>query len=1344
MSFRTIIVSLISCVLLLVSPSASALVDTNANGLSDLWEKLFNNSQLFSSANPDHAPAADPDKDGWTNLQEAAAGTNPFDGNPPTGLVRPEISYTPGTFDESDPPPNPPSGGGGEDPFGTGTTAPTGPPRILIDPPLATLTWPTIAGKTYQVFVSENLVDWTPASDSYVGSGDPQSFQSENVYSDGTLPPKVFLRIVIGDTDSDGDTLSDWEEGQLTLDPFSPDTDRDGIPDNTDPLPKTSATLADPDGLGLENAGLLTGLKANWTFEETSIPLGTLFGKNEARCENRAPTTTPSWPVLVPFNLQGTPFFSRRGFVSHGLPIADKSIFGDGKVFTGITNSFTLSFWHRFQKDSIRNGNTVHKCLWSLSNSSPSTSSIESNTLAVRRKNATEEEIYLGAYTWDNNGGNPKSTILGKSFTRPLGKADDGKWHQYTIVRSGGKFTLLIDGVIMPGLNDQAVTWLTIPLTKTTPTTVADYNYDWNTFGRMAPNLPQNQALGTFDRIRIWSRPLDSTEQQKLYHEDLDKDGLWDVSENNTEIWTDANRNDIREAGEYGFRSSPFIWENTVRDTDGDGLSDLDEQNIHHTDIAHPDTDGDLLPDGWEVENGLDPLEAHGLNEKDGAIGDPDGDGANNLQEFQFVSDPHNPDSDGDETNDGAEIANGSNPSDPSDNGQPLPPDKSVTILLGIGDQSDSDSEDYNMNIFRIDPETGQEIRFHTHRSGGHGDYEEKTRSIFHKGQTYTMQIDWQSSTQGSSGYDPNAPDKGPDYDYTFKAEPQTSYLGKLIDSWNADTGATDPNNPLLGTGKQNVADTQQQFEENYETRRVALVSPTLEWEAIEGFDNLDDHTDPWSTAGEKKGKRIFPGQKDPVTHRTQHKLHLIAKGGLKGIECYVKSFDIDDSTSEAFDTEGIVDSNNAGDDNRPDYLTTNLTGHFWDNQLKKWGGATSHKPFDEDGRASFDFRVGMQPGNNYRAVASISDTQAYANVQTSSSTQNTYLGPELTQNGNAIASEPLTVWRRLWVENDSMAAIPEDTFGNKRNDLNSDREAPIIHGIFTGNGNAFTEYQIDYVNDLTSFESLENGRFKVGGVFHDVSLTRKVPPGVDQDAESYVTLTGTQTGISANMGYRLYDDDGFGLAANPLPRTDLISDDIVKNVYRPAFIEIVDANSYGNLYNSNKIVEFFRNHPLVVGTFANQNAGVWDDAKDIFGKKSLWAATVVAGYQGDVNADGDPYSEGPPDDGLTPGRSPTFHGDAKYSVVFVEHNRDILESNFRNTPNDHPALNTEVDLRIKLTAAHEIGHHPQFLLANAHHDEGALMQEGGYKGFGNVGPDTKFSPDSIKRFRSTLSWQKE
>ncbi|HUJ10124.1 MAG TPA: hypothetical protein VL171_08870 [Verrucomicrobiae bacterium] len=62
---------------------------------------------------------------------------------------------------------------------------------------------------------------------------------------------------------------------------------------------------------------------------------------------------------------------------------------------------------------------------------------------------------------------------------------------------------------------------------------------------------------------------------------------------------------------------------------------------IYETAVLDPnrDDDGDGLPNGWEQQYGLDPLDPNGMN---GANGDPDGDGQSNLAEYQAGTDPTN------------------------------------------------------------------------------------------------------------------------------------------------------------------------------------------------------------------------------------------------------------------------------------------------------------------------------------------------------------------------------------------------------------------------------------------------------------------------------------------------------------------------------------------------------------------------------------------------------------------------------------------------------------------------------------------------------------------------------
>ncbi|UZE94371.1 PA14 domain-containing protein [Alkalimarinus alittae] len=81
-----------------------------------------------------------------------------------------------------------------------------------------------------------------------------------------------------------------------------------------------------------------------------------------------------------------------------------------------------------------------------------------------------------------------------------------------------------------------------------------------------------------------------------------------------------------------------------------------------YNDVFPPsDSDGDGLPDSYELALGLDPLD------KTDATADSDGDLLNNLDEFLLRTDPFNKDTDGDGIDDGYEVAYGLNALNASD-----------------------------------------------------------------------------------------------------------------------------------------------------------------------------------------------------------------------------------------------------------------------------------------------------------------------------------------------------------------------------------------------------------------------------------------------------------------------------------------------------------------------------------------------------------------------------------------------------------------------------------------------------------------------------------------------------
>jgi RHS repeat-associated protein len=174
--------------------------------------------------------------------------------------------------------------------------------------------------------------------------------------------------------------------------------------------------------------------------------------------------------------------------------------------------------------------------------------------------------------------------------------------------------------------------------------------------------------------------------------------------------------------------------------------------NTRNTNPRWFDTDGDLLPDGWEVQYGLDPKNETGDN---GAGGDPDGDGLTNLDELIYDCTPTLQyggwDTDGDGTSDGDEVDQGSNPNDDSDGGQPS--ETFVNLKLTVGDPSGSESERYSLKVGPI-----------THQAPAFGQVEERVYA-FKMGEKYEITIKHE-------GTDPDySSTPHPDYDYVASVE---------------------------------------------------------------------------------------------------------------------------------------------------------------------------------------------------------------------------------------------------------------------------------------------------------------------------------------------------------------------------------------------------------------------------------------------------------------------------------------------------------------------------------------------------------------------------------------------
>jgi len=145
------------------------MLDSDGNGVSDVWEQKFNAAALVASQ---ALKDADFDNDGKSNFEESLAGTDPRDSKSCHAIT-------------------------GINSVGTNIT----------------IECPTEKGKMYQIFTRVNLGDtetWTSHGTPALASGSSMQTTLNNQAAD-----LHFYRVKVTDTDSDNDGLSDWEEEQI-------------------------------------------------------------------------------------------------------------------------------------------------------------------------------------------------------------------------------------------------------------------------------------------------------------------------------------------------------------------------------------------------------------------------------------------------------------------------------------------------------------------------------------------------------------------------------------------------------------------------------------------------------------------------------------------------------------------------------------------------------------------------------------------------------------------------------------------------------------------------------------------------------------------------------------------------------------------------------------------------------------------------------------------------------------------------------------------------------------------------------------------------------------------------
>lgn len=161
-------------------------------------------------------------------------------------------------------------------------------------------------------------------------------------------------------------------------------------------------------------------------------------------------------------------------------------------------------------------------------------------------------------------------------------------------------------------------------------------------------------------------------------------------------------------------------------------------------------------------------------------------------------------------------------------------------------------------------------------------------------------------------------------------------------------------------------------------------------------------------------GTRIFAGKTAPndTVNRQSVLLRAKLKTATANITVHFRIFDVDDpsANSSPVDDESNVADNRGG-----------------------WSQPANTAVTNSQGIAEVSFDVSMQPGDNFRAVATIADPQALNSI---SAKQNDGTSARLVDgSGTILQSSPtlqitemLTVWRHIHIETDSMGPVSGNT----------------------------------------------------------------------------------------------------------------------------------------------------------------------------------------------------------------------------------------------------------------------------------------------------------------------------
>jgi uncharacterized protein (DUF1800 family) len=445
---------------------------------------------------------------------------------------------------------------------------------------------------------------------------------------------------VLAATDSDGDGLTNLQEYQLGTHPRKPDTDSDGLSDGMEVALGTNPLNADTDGDGISDGDEVNGLiPSNPKLADSNGDGISDFDELAMhRDPNYKPASSPTFVGYVPFyrvtprswewNLENVQFVW-----NHKAGALAPNIWGEDQLISFAVRNQASTDWRTFGME-LRYANGALSYLFH---------SERTGGFSAPRDPAN------GIWDADYSGSPPDlKSALGFSGYGSADLSDRLKFRLYAL-RAATSNAWTITFEIRNLTSNTVVVSRSYTNCTAAPTvengTAVWLDYDGNT---NFPSMIVHQGVQMF----FTTNPLAAFPALAAY-KDTDKDGMpdgWETTYSFNKLSAadatlDADGDGLINRDEYLFGTNPRL-----ADTDGDGISDgLEVANSSDPLSASSkpelaglpwpsglDLDGDGLPDAWQVR-----YRAFGLTPN----GDADGDGASNLLEAQWGTDPFDPNS---------------------------------------------------------------------------------------------------------------------------------------------------------------------------------------------------------------------------------------------------------------------------------------------------------------------------------------------------------------------------------------------------------------------------------------------------------------------------------------------------------------------------------------------------------------------------------------------------------------------------------------------------------------------------------------------------------------------------